>query len=214
MTTTKTYGNLYQFFGISSITSAIADIAGAHADHFNMDDAADAYRQYLTHMLPGSLVIVGDQVRGNSDDAEAKLLNLNDFRQDCVDTMAVEPFDISPYGIDDADDDASDDTESSDSERLRTDALQAANRAFDIASNLMGAAGTFAMTATARSFQEAGHAATRAAAAFEAAAALFEIAGEFSARGRAMRRSSIAAGRSAHYDHVQHGLSALESESS
>lgn len=206
MTTTKTYGNLYQFFGISSITSAIADIAGAHADHFNMDDAADAYRQYLTHMLPGSLVIVGDQVRGDSDDAEAKLLNLNDFRQDCVDTMAVEPFDISPYAVDSQ----SHDVEQAEPQ-FASEGIHAGDRAFDIASNLLGAAGTFAKTATAESFDMARHSALKAQQAFAAAAALYEIAGEHTARNRAVVRSETARSRAASYDQVRGGLVQLES---
>jgi hypothetical protein len=101
MTTTR-IASVHAIFGIDTIESAIAAMAGEHAADFDLEAAADGYRDFLTDYLPASLVVVGNDVMGEIDDVQALAGDgpIEQIREAIQDDMAGDDaFDLTPYAI-------------------------------------------------------------------------------------------------------------------
>lgn len=99
MTTTH-IGTVHTIFGIDSIEATINAMVGDFAADFDMEAAANGYRDYLTDYLPATLVVVGNDVMCHIDDVQA--LNgdgpIEEIHDAIRDDMATgDGFDISRY---------------------------------------------------------------------------------------------------------------------
>jgi hypothetical protein len=98
---TTTIGTVHTIFGIDSIEATVTAMAGDFAADFDMEAAADGYRDYLTDYLPGTLVVLGDDVMMQTDDPFATRLGhagIEQIRENIADDMAGDDaFDLTPY---------------------------------------------------------------------------------------------------------------------